>query len=111
MIIDVQCDDHSVQIAQLLKDLGDSCEVKFLERIHSSVFNFSDRVEVIERDSISGFYDVEKLEDTGIYVHTQRGYELIDDSEDEDFTCSDVESEESDDVSLIDEEEEDLSSL
>jgi|TARA_R110001583_G_scaffold56319_1_gene170171 hypothetical protein len=110
MIVDVQCDDHSVQIAQLLNDLGDSCEVKFLERIHSSVFNFSDRVEMIERGSISGFYDVEKLEDTGIYVHTQRGYELIDDSEDEDFTCSDVESEESDDVSLIDEEE-DLSSL
>ena len=110
MIFDVQCDDHSVQIAQLLNDLGDSCEVKFLERIHSSVFNFSDRVEMIERGSISGFYDVEKLEDTGIYVHTQRGYELIDDSEDEDFTCSDVESEESDDVSLIDEEE-DLSSL
>ena len=109
MIVDVQCDDHSVQIAQLLNDLGDSCEVKFLERIHSSVFNFSDRVEMIERGSISGFYDVEKLEDTGIYVHTQRGYELIDDSEDEDFTCSDVESEESDDVSLID--EEDLSSL
>ena len=110
MIVDVQCDDHSVQIAQLLNDLGDSCEVKFLERIHSSVFNFSDRVDMIERGSISGFYDVEKLEDTGIYVHTQRGYELIDDSEDEDFTCSDVESEESDDVSLIDEEE-DLSSL
>jgi len=110
MIVDVQCDDHSVQIAQLLNDLGDSCEVKFLERIHSSVFNFSDRVEMIERGSISGFYDVEKLEDTGIYVHTQRGYELIDDSEDEDLTCSDVESEESDDVSLIDEEE-DLSSL
>tara|TARA_B110000305_G_scaffold143949_1_gene160120 strand:+ start:481 stop:813 length:333 start_codon:yes stop_codon:yes gene_type:complete len=110
MIVDVQCDDHSVQIAQLLNDLGDSCEVKFLERIHSSVFNFSDRVEMIERGSICGFYDVEKLEDTGIYVHTQRGYELIDDSEDEDFTCSDVESEESDDVSLIDEEE-DLSSL
>ena len=110
MIVDVQCDDHSVQIAQLLNDLGDSCEVKFLERIHSSVFNFSDRVEMIERGSISGFYDVEKLEDTGIYVHTQRGYELIDDSEDEDFTCSDVESEESDDVALIDEEE-DLSSL
>lgn len=110
MIVDVQCDDHSVQIAQLLNDLGDSCEVKFLERIHSSVFNFSDRVEMIERGSISGFYDVEKLEDTGIYVHTHRGYELIDDSEDEDFTCSDVESEESDDVSLIDEEE-DLSSL
>lgn len=109
MIVDVQCDDHSVQIAQLLNDLGDSCEVKFLERIHSSVFNFSDRVEMIERGSISGFYDVDNLEDTGIYVHTQRGYELIDDSEDEDFTCSDVESEESDDVSLID--EEDLSSL
>ena len=109
MIVDVQCDDHSVHIAKIVKDSGDSCSVKFLERIHSGVFDFSDHVEMIERDSISGFYDVENLEDTGIYVHTQRGYELIDDSEDEDFTCSDVESEESDDVSLID--EEDLSSL
>ena len=84
MIVDVQCDDHSIQIAKIVKDSGDLCSVKFLERIHSSVFNFSDRVEMIERDSISGFYDVENLEDTGIYVHTQRGYELIDDSEDED---------------------------
>ena len=109
MIVDVQCDDHSIQIAKIVKDSGDSCEVKFLERIHSSVFKFSDHVEMIERDSICGFYDVDNLEDTGIYVHTQRGYELIDDSEDEDFTCSDVESEESDDVYLID--EEDLSSL
>ena len=109
MIVDVQCDDHSIQIAKIVKYSGDSCEVKFLERIHSSVFKFSDHVEMIERDSICGFYDVDNLEDTGIYVHTQRGYELIDDSEDEDFTCSDVESEESDDVSLID--EEDLSSL
>ena len=76
MIVDVQCDDHSIQIAKIVKDSGDSCSVKFLERIHSSVFNFSDQVEMIERDSISGFYDVENLEDTGIYVHTQRGMNL-----------------------------------
>ncbi len=109
MIIDVQCDDHNVHIAKLVKDCGGSCEVKFLERIHSSVFNFSDHVEMIEKDSISGFYDVENLEETGIYTRTKRGYELIDDSEDEDFTCSDIESEESDDVSLVD--EDDLSSV
>lgn len=109
MIIDVQCDDYSVHIAKLVKDCGGSCEVKFLERIHSRVFNFSDHVEMIEKDSISGFYDVENLEETGIYTQTIRGYELIDDSEDEDFTCSDIESEESDDVSLVD--EDDLSSV
>jgi hypothetical protein len=49
---------------------------------------------------------VDNLEKTGLYVHTHRGYEIIDDSEDEDFTCSGSETDESeDDVSLVDEDE------
>ena len=49
---------------------------------------------------------MEDLEKTGLYVNTSRGYEIIDDSEDEDFTCSESdEVETEDDVSLVDEEE------
>ena len=52
----------------------------------------------MSKESVSGFYDVENLEKTGLYVHTQRGYEIIDDSEDEDFTCSGSETDESESV-------------
>jgi hypothetical protein len=47
------------------------------------------------------------LEKTLLYVKVSNGYELIDDSEDEDFTCSesDSESEDEDDISLVDEDE------
>jgi len=47
------------------------------------------------------------LEKTLLYVKVSNGYELIDDSEDEDFTCSESEDEDEteDDVSLVDEDE------
>jgi hypothetical protein len=62
MIVDVQCDDHSVHIAKIVKDSGDSCSVNFLERIHSGVFDFSDHVEMIERDSISGLLRISRIQ-------------------------------------------------
>jgi hypothetical protein len=40
-----------------------------------------------------------------LYVQTAKGYEPIDESEDEDYQCSD-ESSSDEDISLIDEEEE-----
>ena len=54
---------------------------------------------------MSGFYDVDTLEDTDLFAKFPQGYVLLDDSEDEDFECSDEESSESDDVSLVDEDE------
>jgi hypothetical protein len=106
MIVDVNCDDDTTQIARVVQESDHNYAVNFLERVHSSVFNFSQNVESVSKESVSGFYDVENLEKTGLYVHTQRGYEIIDDSEDEDFTCSGSETDESeDDVSLVDEDE------
>ena len=106
MIVDVKCDDDTTQIARVVQESEHNYAVNFLERVHSSVFNFSQDVESVSKESVSGFYDVENLEKTGLYVHTQRGYEIIDDSEDEDFTCSGSETDESEeDVSLVDEDE------
>ena len=106
MIVDVKCDDDTTQIARVVQESEHNYVVNFLERVHSSVFSFSQNVESVSKESISGFYDVENLEKTGLYVYTQRGYEIIDDSEDEDFTCSGSETDESeDDVSLVDEDE------
>ena len=106
MIVDVKCDDDTTQIARVVQESEHNYAVNFLERVHSSVFNFSQDVESVSKESVSGFYDVENLEKTGLYVYTQRGYEIIDDSEDEDFTCSGSETDESeDDVSLVDEDE------
>ena len=106
MIIDVKCDDETTHIARVVKENESEYVVNFLERVHSSVFNFSQNVESVSKESVSGFYDVDNLEKTGLYIHTQRGYEIIDDSEDEDFTCSESETDESeDDVSLVDEDE------
>ena len=106
MIVDVKCDDDTTQIARVVQESEHNYAVNFLERVHSSVSNFSQNVESVSKESVSGFYDVENLEKTGLYVHTQRGYEIIDDSEDEDFTCSGSETDESEeDVSLVDEDE------
>ena len=106
MIVDVKCDDDTTHIARVVGENENEYTVNFLERVHSSVFNFRQNVESVSKESVSGFYDVENLEKTGLYVHTHRGYEIIDDSEDEDFTCSGSETDESeDDVSLVDEDE------
>ncbi len=106
MIVDVNCDDDTTHIARVIGESEHNYAVNFLERVHSSVFNFSQNVESVSKESVSGFYDVDNLEKTGLYVHTRRGYEIIDDSEDEDFTCSGSETDESDeDVSLVDEDE------
>ena len=106
MIVDVKCDDDTTHIERVVGENENEYTVNFLERVHSSVFNFSQNLESVSKESISGFYDVDNLEKTGLYVYTQRGYEIIDDSEDEDFTCSGSETDESeDDVSLVDEDE------
>ena len=105
MLVDVNCDDGTVQIARIVKDEDDTCTVRFLERIKSNLYEFTKTDDVVEKSSISGFYDTDDLEKTLLYVKVSNGYELIDDSEDEDFTCSESEDETDDDVSLVDEDE------
>ena len=104
MIVDVECEDGTTQIARTVLENQDAYIVNFLEKNKHNFYDFVDEQEVIHKDSVSGFYDVDELEDTHLYVKVPLGYELIDDSEDEDYECSD-EDEDDDDVSLVDEDE------
>ena len=105
MLVDVNCDDGTVQIARIVKDGDDTCTVRFPERVKCNLYEFTKTDDVVEKSSISGFYDTDDLEKTLLYVKVNNGYELIDDSEDEDFTCSESEDETDDDISLVDEDE------
>jgi hypothetical protein len=106
MIIDVKCEDGTIQIAKTVLESEDSYKVQFLERNKFNLYEFVDECEDVPRESVSGFYDVENLEDTHLFAKHLQGYELIDDSEDEDFTCSLSDEEETDDdISLVDEDE------
>jgi len=104
MLVDVQYEDDSIQIADLVRDEnGHEAEVRFLMRVKSGVYDFEDDISVIPKESICGWYDTDKLEDTELYVKVDGGYELIDDSEDEDFDYSETDDSESE--SLMDEDE------
>lgn len=114
MIIDVRCDDGTTQIARTVLETDMTYTVNFLERNKYHLYDFMNINEVINKEAVSGFYDTDDLEKTHLYAKNPNGYELVDDSEDEDYTCSESESEsDSDsesDVSLIDEDDdEDLS--
>jgi hypothetical protein len=103
MIVDVICDDDTVQIAQIITEDEHSYGVLFLNK-KKDVYKFSDEITIVPKESVGGFYDVNNLEETGLYVMTSKGYELIDDSEDEDFEYSETDESDSD-VTLVDEDE------
>jgi hypothetical protein len=104
MIIDVECEDGTIQIARTVLENQDSYLVQFLERKGSEIYDFIDEPEEISKDSVSGFYDVDDLEETNLYARVPHGYTLIDDSEDEDYEATE-DDESDDDVSLVDEDE------
>jgi len=104
MIIDVECDDGTTQIARTVLENQDSYIVNFLEKNKYNFYDFVDEEEEVSKESVSGFYDVDNLEDTDLFAKVPQGYMLMDDSEDEDYECSDEE-ESDDDISLVDEEE------
>src|SRR6056300_1283487 len=104
MIIDVECEDGTTQIARTVLENQDSYIVQFLEKNKYNFYDFIDESETIPKDSVSGYYDVDNLVDTNLYVKVPNGYELIDDSEDEDYECTT--DEESEDESLVDDDEE-----
>ena len=104
MIVDVHCEDDTIQIARIEREEHDMYIVSFLEQ-KGHLYNFSPNFEAVPKESISGLYDTDNLVDTELYVKVPGGYELIDDSEDEDYECS--ESDESESESLIDEDDDD----
>ena len=105
MIVDVSCDDGSIQIARIVHEHAGMYAINFLELKKMGIYDFSSETELISKESVSGFYDVDNLEDTDLYVKVNNGYELIDDSEDEDYIGSEEEDDESEDESLVDEDE------
>lgn len=103
MIIDVNCEDDTIQIARIINEHTNTYEINFLEETGKGIYNFSTEVTSIPKEAVSGFYDVETLEETGIYFKTLTGYEPYDD-EDEDFECETETETESECESLEDEE-------
>jgi hypothetical protein len=107
MFVDVKCEDDTIQIAELIRDENThDAEVIFLRELGVILYDFEDDITVIPTESICGWYDAEKLEETGIYVKVPGGYDLVDDSEDEDYVCTDEDEEDSESESLVDEEDE-----
>jgi hypothetical protein len=103
MIIDVECEDGTTQIARIVSESEDRYVVHFLEKTVNNVYHFSTEREEVSKESVSGFYDVENLEETDLFAKFQDGYVLLDDSDDEDYECTDED--DSEDESLVDESE------
>ena len=104
MLVDIVRDDDTTQIARIKKDDGDACPVNFLEKRSNSTYCFSIEDEVVTKDTISGYYDVDQLEDTGLFIMIREGvYTFYDEDEDSDFVCSEN-SETDDSISLEDDE-------
>jgi len=107
MIVDVQCEDDTIQIADLIHDDNDgNVQVCFLSMVSDGVYEFENVTCTIPKESVCGWYDVDTLEETDLYMKINGGYILLDDSEDENFTCSESEESDSEDVSLVDEDDE-----
>ena len=99
MIVDVQCEDDTIQIAKLVSDT----EVIFLTKLENGLYDFEDDITVIPAESICGWYDCKTLEETDLFMRVPGGYTLLDDSEDEDFEYSETDLSESE---SLDEEDE-----
>jgi hypothetical protein len=99
MIVDVQCEDDTIQIAELISDT----EVIFLTKLENGLYDFEDEITVIPAESICGWYDCKTLEETDLFMKVPGGYTLLDDSEDEDFEYSETDLSESE---SLDEEDE-----
>jgi hypothetical protein len=101
MFVDVQCEDDTIQIAELVSDN----EVIFLTKLENGLYDFEDDITVIPTESICGWYDCKTLEETELFMKAPGGYALLDDSDDEDYVCSDEGESESE--SLVDDADED----
>ena len=96
MIVDVQIDDDTISIAKLVSPTS----VRFLEEKSKNFYMFGEP-EKIPQGSVCGYYDVEELEDTGLYTKTGNGYEPMD--SDSEYEPSESSCESESDVSVIDE--------
>jgi len=103
-IVDVEFEDGMMCIAKIIKDLGTEYEVSLLDYIGDGILDFDNELEIIPKDSISGFYDTTCLEDTGLYEKLLTGgYEQVDESDTEYVLPSDEDDDSGSDVSLDEE--------
>jgi hypothetical protein len=79
MIIDVECEDGTTQIARTVLENQDSYIVNFLEKNKESFYHFIDEDEEVSKESVSGFYDVETLEETDLFAnfHKDMSFSMI----------------------------------
>lgn len=98
MIVDIQFEDGGVSIAKILSEIEDNYEVCFLLKdLDRDLYYFDTQSEMVPKESVSGFYDVNNLEDTGLYTQVDdKYYETGDDSDyspsdtDTDLSYSDI---------------------
>lgn len=100
-LIDIVLRDNIISLARILEDMGDTLIVQLLKKNKKDVYEFAEYPEEIPRESISGYYDTDDLEKTGLYIKTEYGYEEVSES-DADYDPDETYSSESE--SLSDEE-------
>jgi len=104
-IIDIEFEDGIISIAKIVKERETDYEVALLEYYGDGEWDFdTEDYTVIKKESVSGFYDTTKLEDTGLYEKLNNGmYAEIDESDFEYELDSSEDDESESDVSLDDE--------
>jgi|TARA_R110000822_G_scaffold175207_1_gene314910 cell shape-determining protein MreC len=107
MIVDIKCTDDSIQMGRIIHEHGGMHAVNFLIEGSTNVYNFSSETILISPESVTGFYDVTELEDTKLFVKIGNGYQMIDDSDDEDYiySGSEPDSDNCSDISFVSDEE------
>ena len=101
-LIDLVLQDNIISLARVLEDMGPTLMVQLLKKNKKDVYEFAEYPEEIPRESISGFYDTDDLEKTGLFIKTEYGYEEVSES-DSDYEPAETDTSESEDLS--DEEE------
>ena len=106
-LIDVVLTDNVVSLARVVEDSGATLKVQLLEKNRDGVHVFNESVEEIPRESVSGYYDTDDLEKTGMFVKTRVGYEEVSESDSDYEPTDDEEDDEDDDLEDLSDEEED----
>jgi hypothetical protein len=104
-IIDVEYEDGIISIAKIIKGHGSEYDIATLRYYGDDEWNFDmEELETISKDSVSGFYDTTKLENTGLYEKLINGmYVEVDESDFEYEVASSEDDESESDISLDDE--------
>ena len=80
-IIDVEYDDGTTKIAKITGNFSNVYEVICLRKVNEH-YMFSEVPTEIPKESVSGFYDATRLEDTGLFTKVDDvHYETVDTSD------------------------------